>query len=181
MDASLLIHAFSSLGFTSGIHWVTRTTIISVFPGSISRFLISTLFNRRGFDNTQLKRQTEDHAILKLSYLRQLWADTNGPHFFVKHKMTVMKKCCLLPRHCLYCLQHSYKRKNKPACRRSTSLFPVVLTPLKVTVMMWWLKSLVTGLWLFHFICRNMKWVTTRYRQFYNEVSVQMPEEENKR
>lgn len=30
------------------------------------------VFNRRGFDNTQMKRQTEDHAIIKLSYLRQL-------------------------------------------------------------------------------------------------------------
>jgi hypothetical protein len=30
------------------------------------------VFNRRGFDNTQLKRQTEDHAIVKVSYLRQL-------------------------------------------------------------------------------------------------------------
>jgi len=30
------------------------------------------VFNRRGFDNTQMKRQTEDHAILKVSYLRQL-------------------------------------------------------------------------------------------------------------
>lgn len=30
------------------------------------------VFNRRGFDSTQLKRQTEDHAIIKLSYLRQL-------------------------------------------------------------------------------------------------------------
>ena len=30
------------------------------------------VFNRRGFDNTQLKRQTEDHAIIKISYLRQL-------------------------------------------------------------------------------------------------------------
>ena len=30
------------------------------------------VFNRRGFDNTQQKRQTEDHAIIKVSYLRQL-------------------------------------------------------------------------------------------------------------
>jgi hypothetical protein len=30
------------------------------------------VFNRRGFDNTQMKRQTEDHAIIKVSYLRQL-------------------------------------------------------------------------------------------------------------
>jgi hypothetical protein len=30
------------------------------------------VFNRRGFDNAQQKRQTEDHAIIKLSYLRQL-------------------------------------------------------------------------------------------------------------
>lgn len=30
------------------------------------------VFNHRGFDNTQLKRQTEDHSILKLSYLKQL-------------------------------------------------------------------------------------------------------------
>ncbi|HET6721459.1 MAG TPA: DUF5916 domain-containing protein, partial [Chitinophagaceae bacterium] len=30
------------------------------------------VFNRRGFDNTQMKRQTEDHAIIKISYLRQL-------------------------------------------------------------------------------------------------------------
>lgn len=30
------------------------------------------VYNRRGFDNTQLKRQTEDHVIVKLSYLRQL-------------------------------------------------------------------------------------------------------------
>lgn len=33
---------------------------------------IYLVFNRRGFDNTQLKRQTEDHAIIKVSYLRQL-------------------------------------------------------------------------------------------------------------
>jgi len=33
---------------------------------------IYLVFNRRGFDNTQLKRQTEDHAIIKMSYLRQL-------------------------------------------------------------------------------------------------------------
>lgn len=33
---------------------------------------IYIVYNRRGFDNTQLKRQTEDHAIVKLSYLRQL-------------------------------------------------------------------------------------------------------------
>ncbi|HEX3168852.1 MAG TPA: DUF5916 domain-containing protein [Chitinophagaceae bacterium] len=30
------------------------------------------VFNRRGFDNAQQKRQTEDHAIIKISYLRQL-------------------------------------------------------------------------------------------------------------
>lgn len=30
------------------------------------------VFNRRGFDNTQMKRQTEDHVILKISYLKQL-------------------------------------------------------------------------------------------------------------
>jgi hypothetical protein len=30
------------------------------------------VFNRRSFDNTQQKRQTEDHAIIKVSYLRQL-------------------------------------------------------------------------------------------------------------
>jgi hypothetical protein len=30
------------------------------------------VFNRRGFDNAQQKRQTEDHAIIKVSYLRQL-------------------------------------------------------------------------------------------------------------
>ena len=30
------------------------------------------VFNRRGFDNLQMKRQTEDHAIVKVSYLRQL-------------------------------------------------------------------------------------------------------------
>ena len=30
------------------------------------------VFNRRGFDNMQQKRQTEDHAIIKISYLRQL-------------------------------------------------------------------------------------------------------------
>ena len=30
------------------------------------------VFNRRSFDNTQMKRQTEDHAIIKISYLRQL-------------------------------------------------------------------------------------------------------------
>ena len=33
---------------------------------------IYLVFNRRGFDNTQMKRQTEDHAIIKMSYLRQL-------------------------------------------------------------------------------------------------------------
>lgn len=33
---------------------------------------IYIVFNRRGFDNTQMKRQTEDHLIMKLSYLRQL-------------------------------------------------------------------------------------------------------------
>lgn len=33
---------------------------------------IYVVFNRRGFDNAQLKRQTEDHVIIKLSYLRQL-------------------------------------------------------------------------------------------------------------
>ena len=33
---------------------------------------IYLVFNRRGFDNTQMKRQTEDHAIIKVSYLRQL-------------------------------------------------------------------------------------------------------------
>lgn len=30
------------------------------------------VFNHRGFDNTQAKRQTEDHSIIKLSYLKQL-------------------------------------------------------------------------------------------------------------
>ncbi|MGQ0738734.1 MAG: DUF5916 domain-containing protein [Bacteroidota bacterium] len=30
------------------------------------------VFNRRGFDNSQLLRQTEDHVIVKLSYLKQL-------------------------------------------------------------------------------------------------------------
>jgi hypothetical protein len=30
------------------------------------------VFNHRGFDNTQLKRQTEDHAIIKISFLKQL-------------------------------------------------------------------------------------------------------------
>jgi len=30
------------------------------------------VFNHRGFDNTQMKRQTEDHVIFKLSYLKQL-------------------------------------------------------------------------------------------------------------
>ena len=30
------------------------------------------VFNHRGFDNSLLKRQTEDHVIMKLSYLRQL-------------------------------------------------------------------------------------------------------------
>ena len=30
------------------------------------------VFNHRGFDNVQQKRQTEDHVIVKLSYLRQL-------------------------------------------------------------------------------------------------------------
>lgn len=33
---------------------------------------IYLVFNRRGFDNAQMKRQTEDHAIIKISYLRQL-------------------------------------------------------------------------------------------------------------
>jgi hypothetical protein len=33
---------------------------------------IYLVFNRRGFDNMQMKRQTEDHAIIKISYLRQL-------------------------------------------------------------------------------------------------------------
>ncbi len=33
---------------------------------------IYLVFNHRGFDNTQMKRQTEDHAIFKLSYLKQL-------------------------------------------------------------------------------------------------------------
>ncbi len=33
---------------------------------------IYLVFNRRGFDNLQMKRQTEDHAIVKVSYLRQL-------------------------------------------------------------------------------------------------------------
>ena len=33
---------------------------------------IYLVFNRRGFDNLQMKRQTEDHAIIKISYLRQL-------------------------------------------------------------------------------------------------------------
>ena len=33
---------------------------------------VYVVFNHRGFDNTQLKRQTEDHVIVKLSYLRQL-------------------------------------------------------------------------------------------------------------
>ena len=30
------------------------------------------VFNHRGFNNTQLKRQSEDHAIVKISYLKQL-------------------------------------------------------------------------------------------------------------
>jgi hypothetical protein len=30
------------------------------------------VFNHRGFNNTQAKRQTEDHSIIKLSYLKQL-------------------------------------------------------------------------------------------------------------
>jgi len=30
------------------------------------------VFNHRGFDNTQLKRQTDDHVIVKFSYLQQL-------------------------------------------------------------------------------------------------------------
>lgn len=30
------------------------------------------VFNHRGFDNAQLKRQTDDHVIVKLSYLKQL-------------------------------------------------------------------------------------------------------------
>ena len=33
---------------------------------------IYLVFNRRSFDNAQLKRQTEDHAIFKISYLKQL-------------------------------------------------------------------------------------------------------------
>lgn len=33
---------------------------------------IYIVFNHRGFDNTQNKRQTEDHSIIKLSYLKQL-------------------------------------------------------------------------------------------------------------
>ncbi|HYM94181.1 MAG TPA: DUF5916 domain-containing protein, partial [Chitinophagaceae bacterium] len=33
---------------------------------------IYIVFNHRGFDNTQFKRQTEDHVIVKFSYLRQL-------------------------------------------------------------------------------------------------------------
>lgn len=33
---------------------------------------IYLVFNHRGFDNTQLKRQTDDHLIGKISYLRQL-------------------------------------------------------------------------------------------------------------
>ncbi len=33
---------------------------------------IYVVFNHRGFDNAALKRQTEDHTIIKLSYLRQL-------------------------------------------------------------------------------------------------------------
>lgn len=33
---------------------------------------IYLVFNHRGFDNSLLKRQTEDHVIMKLSYLRQL-------------------------------------------------------------------------------------------------------------
>ena len=33
---------------------------------------IYVVFNHRGFDNALLKRQTEDHVIVKLSYLRQL-------------------------------------------------------------------------------------------------------------
>ncbi len=33
---------------------------------------IYVVFNHRGFDNTAFKRQTEDHSIIKLSYLKQL-------------------------------------------------------------------------------------------------------------
>jgi hypothetical protein len=33
---------------------------------------IYIVYNRRGFDNLQSKRQTEDHVIFKISYLRQL-------------------------------------------------------------------------------------------------------------
>lgn len=33
---------------------------------------IYLVFNHRGFDNTLLKRQTEDHSIFKISYLKQL-------------------------------------------------------------------------------------------------------------
>jgi len=33
---------------------------------------VYVVFNHRGFDNAALKRQTEDHTIIKLSYLRQL-------------------------------------------------------------------------------------------------------------
>ncbi len=33
---------------------------------------VYVVFNHRGFDNAALKRQTEDHTIVKLSYLRQL-------------------------------------------------------------------------------------------------------------
>ncbi len=33
---------------------------------------IYIVFNHRGFDNAQLKRQTDDHLIAKISYLRQL-------------------------------------------------------------------------------------------------------------
>ena len=33
---------------------------------------IYVVFNHRGFDNTEAKRQTEDHSIIKISYLKQL-------------------------------------------------------------------------------------------------------------
>jgi len=33
---------------------------------------VYVVFNHRGFDNAAMKRQTEDHTIIKLSYLRQL-------------------------------------------------------------------------------------------------------------
>jgi len=30
------------------------------------------VFNHRGFNNIQMKRQAEDHAIIKISYLKQI-------------------------------------------------------------------------------------------------------------